>query len=317
MPYDGSLNIEDIISNATYYFVPNKNRTQQYAYSDNSTDRAEIEAYINKFLPSQSGDGRKVDGNFISILKKDGTWDLVCELPPQYGVPLQMSDFSFHFDADEYARTTEGYLRARLAQGEQQPSGYVYKLKFFVIDYLPQKIELKWKNMDNELQAMSSNEIITNKVRLYLSNIEGANRVILERKRVGALVPSKTTITDFKKGYYDTTVDRAVTFTAVAYNDNGHTRGVPITISPVSTQNNSRDNGIVFSLENEVISIVSSTEDDSFEYSIIKIEGNSAGTKLSGETHKDIDVAGLTDGCYILNVKSLSTGETKSYKFIR
>ena len=71
LPYDGSLNIEDIISNATYYFVPNKNRTQQYAYSDNSTDRAEIEAYINKFLPSQSGDGRKVDGNFISILLVD------------------------------------------------------------------------------------------------------------------------------------------------------------------------------------------------------------------------------------------------------
>lgn len=74
-----------------------------------------------------------------------------------------------------------------------------------------------------------------NYIRLYFSDLEGIDRLVLERLRDGLRLPSKIEIGDLKKGYFDTSIDMNTTFTAVAYNENGSTRGTPLYVPMKST----------------------------------------------------------------------------------
>ncbi|MDE6317070.1 MAG: T9SS type A sorting domain-containing protein, partial [Muribaculaceae bacterium] len=50
----------------------------------------------------------------------------------------------------------------------------------------------------------------------------------IEILKDGVRVPTKTEIMDLEKGFFDRTIYRGTTFTAVAYNENGSTRGTPL-----------------------------------------------------------------------------------------
>ena len=92
---------------------------------------------------------------------------------------------------------------------------------------LPPAVSLSYIYLDSD-SDIDDNSSNNTKIMLSFSDTEGVDRLVLERLREGFRVPSKFEVTDVKKGYYETTIDRNTTFTAVAYNDYGHTRGIPL-----------------------------------------------------------------------------------------
>lgn len=317
MPYNGSLTINE---NNTFKLVyANLTGPLSISKQVRMNDNDDVNQYVEAFHPFLMEDGTYVDeGISISVLKRDGNWDLVQFIP--FYIPemtYNMSDWIFHYDADEYARTVDGYLRARITSKTRDNSRrIIYSSTFAVIDYLPQKVKLSYafvspdmtQSIGKSAEAASADN---NQVRIYFSNLEGVNRIVLERLREGFRVPSKIEVTDFKKGYYDTTIDCTTTFTAVGYNDNGSSRGLPIKITLASGNLDIR-----FRLADNTIHINSvDNADGSYDYTIIPLGAEVSQSNRVGHTVDNVDISTLPEGLYILNVTDTKSGISKSLKF--
>lgn len=273
-----------------------------------------ISQYLELFHPYYLGGSDS--STTISVLKKDGTWDVVGSSNKSLH---KMSDWIFHFDDSEYARTIDGYLRGRITYkfNDNYYNSSYYKSLFFVIDYLPQKVALKCKLMETTTsntsitsQSLSS---ITN-VRIYFTDTEGVDQIILERLKQGSRIPNKISITDIKKGYYDTSIDKATTFTAVAYNKNGSTRGIPVTIVPLNEESS---NQITLDLSDNLIQIKSQNADSHYSYEIQSLGINDISNIYKGTSENVIDISDLPLGNYVIRVmedKSQTTGILKFRK---
>lgn len=310
MPYNGSITFNDQPYGVNIYINPISIQSGQMRGFE-PLDKTELYKYVNSFLPFlHNGDAEPICGTSISVLKEDGSWDLVkFSENIAYGTVYNMTDWTFHFDESEYARTIDGYLRARITQKTPgNGTGSKYSTKFFVIDYLPQKVDLSYSFMSPvATRAVSSN----NTVRLYFSNTEGINRLVIEKLRQGNRLPSRIVVDNIKKGYIETTIDRTTTFTAVGYNDNGTSRGIPITITPSSDVQS-----LDFILNDNTI-VVNSAEQDvvDYSYTIRPLEGFTSKSKLAGTTSGIIDISELSNGLYVLTVEDNTTGVVRNFKF--
>ena len=223
---------------------------------------------------------------------------------------MRMNEWTFHCANEDYARTADGYLRARITTSQQNNLGrYVYRSCFFAVDYLPQVINVSYTLPESS--TASSTYVATQNVRLHFSNLEGLNRVVLERLRKGASLPTKTTIYDFKDGYYDTTINRETTFTAVGYNDNGYTRSVPVTVTmPVESSS-----GLSLDYSDGVVNFVSEEGGEmSIEYTIVNIGNPNGSTLSSGVTDGNVDISSLPSGIYAVKALDLNSGKSYSFK---
>lgn len=325
MPYNGSISLGDNITyGMTSYMdeaaVPTSSKLIKRTRGVD--EEYKLLQYVDSFKPFYTaGQYDNVScGVSFSILKKDGTWDMVKYLGDYYRgmqFELNMSECEFHYDAEEYARTIDGYLRGRVTTKYQiGQKSYEYKSKFFVIDYLPQKVKIACKLMENaqtaSLDAADPLAITYYPVRIYFSDIEGVDRIVLERLRTGFRVPSKIEVSDFKKGYYDLTIDRETTFTAVAYNANGSSRSIPVTIAPISAATAA---DLQFSISDGMISFdTTGNESRTYSYSIMPLDTINARTAVTGESYGDINISNLADGLYILTVTHPS-GISSTFKF--
>lgn len=312
MPYNGSISFE----NNTYGInaVVNSGSELNKIKSNKILINDEIMNYIKTFHPFlYSSNLSPSEGTSISVLKKDGSWDLVkCIDVCIQDMTLSMSDLNFHYDESQYARTTDGYLRARITTKEPEHgtgTGIKYKSTFFVIDYLPQKINLSYTCAKN---ATTSTGLSNSTVKLYLSNTEGITRVIIEKLRQGSRVPSKIEITDFKKGYFETTINKTTTFTAIGYNSNGSSIGIPITITPQSN-----DLSLDFNLTDNYIYIESADKADSeYNYCINSLVSSTSRAEKIGSTTGTINISTLPSGLYVLKVTD-KAGLSTSFKFTK
>lgn len=313
MPYNGALSFRDAPYGITTIVPEGQHQLRSIGAAD--TETIDLYDYVYHFHPFLYDGGQTPnEGLSICVLKKDGTWDLVKCSNDIYGnMTFNMSDLSFNCDASEYARIIDGYLRARITIKDYGTTGTTtYHSKFFVIDYLPQKIGLSYtlaKKGANDAAKAASAQI---PVKIYFSNTEGINRIVLERLRQGARVPSKIEVPDIKKGYFETTIDRNTTFTAVAYNDNGSSRSLPVTIvMPTETST------LNFRLEGSKIIIeAANTSPHNFTYTIQNVENplNSQTIKMYED---GIDISQLSKGIHILVVTDRTTGSSSSFKFTR
>lgn len=326
MPYNGSISLGDNITYAMTSYVdegavPTSSKLIKRARG--ADEEYKLLQYVDSFKPFYTaGQYDNVScGVSFSILKKDGTWDMVKYMGDYYRgmqFELNMSECEFHYDAEEYARTIDGYLRGRVTTKYQiGQKSYEYKSKFFVIDYLPQKVKIACKLMEGTATSainMAEPMAITYyPVRIYFSDIEGVDRIVLERLRTGFRVPSKIEVSDFKKGYYDLTIDRETTFTAVAYNANGSSRSIPVTIAPVSAAAAAAD--MQFSISDGKISFADAgNESELYSYSIMPLDTMNARTTVTGESAGEINISHLAEGLYILTVTDPS-GLTSTFKF--
>ena len=277
--------------------------------------------YVNQYHPIYY-DNKVMDTDCftLSILKKNGTWDVVFFFDLYFpGIPyeLQMSECTFHCDPDEYERTVDGYLKARLSTRFMNNNRAIeLNSTYFVIDYLPPKVKLRYNYVNNNIDelsdAVASTNAITNNVRLYFSDIEGVDYIILEAQKQGARVPTKLRINDVKEGFIDRKIDKTTTFTAVAYNKNGQTRGIPVTIELI----NNTEASLNFQMQDDTIT-VNATEGETgeFDFSIMPLTASASQFSIGGNSDGEIDISSLPQGLYVLNVTDYKTGLNGTFKF--
>lgn len=325
MPYNGTITFGGTENasypKSTFIVSPKKISRSEYENSiaEVQTKRMELLDYVYSFHPFKAESGfNGTDGVSVSILKKDGTWDLVKFIgvyEPTMEIPL--SDLEFHFDEKEYARTADGHLRARITTKFTYNNHSVrYNATYFAVGYLPQKVNLSYTLPEStESNAeISPMAIAKRPIRLYFSNLEGINRVVLERLREGNRLPSKIDVKDFKKGYFDTTVDRTTTFTAVGYNENGHSRGIPVTITNEATAMSYEPMG--FKLSDSQIKVDAENEaiiNTTYNISALNAIGNK--TEQSGHMSESIDISNLPKGIHVLTVYDSSSNIIGTFKF--
>ena len=322
VPYNGSIVLDTSKMVETSHSSLNSTTAMKTALSAQSDEQTAFE-YVSQFHPYQTPNGNtNCEGFSITILKKDGTWDLVYFKYPEEGSYIvDMNTWEFHYDNDEYERTADGYLRACITISERKNNPtklcYSQRSKYCVVDYLPQKIKLShsFPNTTAALTTENKTNASNSIIRIYFGNLEGITRIVLERKRQGAVIADKSQINDFKRGYVDVTIDRSktFTFTAVGYNANGYTRSLPLTIPALSTA--SATSSLSYAIENGIIKF--NTDDDrtlELEYSIAPIDANTLTGVISGKTDNEIDLTGLPHGNYAIKVTEISTGIIKSYK---
>lgn len=310
MPYNGSISFDNNTLGMTMECV---NEIKQHNIKMlNNQEKENLYNYVQSFHPFQYEESDiPLRGMSVSILKKDGTWDLVKYF--DYNVPyFSMSDLKFNYDETQYARTIDGYLRARITTKQTNShGGSEYKSTFFVIDYLPQKVDLSFKYLKPVSSLASQSVSLGCSVRVYFSNTEGLDRIVIEQLRKGSRVPSKVEVKDFKKGYFDATITKTTTFTAVGYNANGTSRSVPIIVSPILDELS-----VKFKQDYNRLYIESDEQlSGEYNYTITPLLEYSSCEKLSGTVNNFIDISSLSDGMYILNIVDNNTGMSKTFKF--
>lgn len=212
---------------------------QKVAEWTNPTTIEHITSYCKPFHVFYHGMENELDkdGWTVSVLKKDGRWDCVCFSGwPDKQITFKFSDLTFHYNPEDYARTCEGYLRCRITRSYNQYGGSGnprrYDARYFVMDYLPQAVELGISSTGGEQRPGISAMATTTPVRIGMKNLEGLTRLVLEVKPQGARVPNKIEVSDLKSGVVELqlTSGKVTTITPVSYNANGSVTGEPLTV---------------------------------------------------------------------------------------
>ena len=216
-------------------------------YTVNGNDNEWIYDTIRPFHYNYNGNNESqiYSGWTLSVLKKDGTWDLLSYLQDEY-MPFDedLSRLKWHCSPEEYARTCDGYLRARITRGHGTPYSYPgtsvrwsmgYLCYYYVIDYLPQKVEQDFEGVVQSPSVQLLSDDYFRDVKIGIKNTEGVERLVVEQLEEGEDYPIRYEVKDFKKGYFIASVDKEYenTFTLVSYNKNGSTRSESLVIQPL------------------------------------------------------------------------------------
>ena len=320
IPYLGNINITTGIvasNNINEYnndFLEIENNINTRNLIDDS-----LQLYLNKFHPTYRPDGSiKTKGWTVALLLKDGTWDVVYTVSDAVGMlDVGFSDFTTHHDFDEYARSSDGFLRCRVTDYRYNPTykkniGTSYNM---VIDYVPQRVKMKKSKTLPDYDVDDYYEDIV----IAIKDLEGVTRVVVTQIDEGYELGYNYEISDFKKGYFTATVDNefTTTFVITAYNKNGSTVSYPYVYDPLEgnalTMNFvMEDNYIV--IENNSRRYAGLSFISSCEINPVDVK-TSRGiiTKTKFEDNK-IDISSLSSGLYILTVNDIRGGK-HTFKF--
>ncbi|MCM1518440.1 MAG: hypothetical protein NC117_07350 [Pseudoflavonifractor sp.] len=276
------------------------------------------------------------EGWSVSILKKDGSWDVVYDAPYWISKDIKMSDFTFHYNDEEYARTCDGYLRCRITDSDirymsNRPPYNEYDVKYLVIDYLPQKAELQFDKVIGPTEISMTRAIqqdydeYLRDIKIGIKNLEGVESVLVEQLIEGDRIPTKFEVEDFKNGYFTATVDKEFYswFTVVTTNKNGSVRSETLEIAPLEPATDA-SYGFDVKVTDDVVSISGDSKrlyerNRLQSYRIESLSRVGGTTGLAGEiyeNHVEIDVSGLENGIYVL-LYSDSYGREYSHKFVK
>ena len=350
MPYKGTaIEVPVAISQSSVASVTEENipyLVQQHSETANNIDIEEMldSCYIySPFylpgLPRNNGE----EGLTLSVQKKDGTWDVVykdlslvmIEIGLEPFLPahsFKYSDLAFHYAPEKYARTYDGYLRARLTICDRRYDNMVRRdvydnyVTYFAIDELPQIPTVKYEGIvrtNMSAYAYDPYDYFAD-IRIGIGNIAGAKRVEVHQLNEGDRVPLIIDVPDFEKGYFTATVDKEIytDFTVIYYNDNGFVTSETITIDPIEPyiglyNVELSDNTIKIKSADERIS--SKRLLKSYSIQALDVIGNSIKENLSGDIDSDnceIDIRNLSPGIYVLKYIDERNRESV-YKFCR
>lgn len=197
-----------------------------------------IEDHIQEFLRGQAFNEL---GWHLYLLKKDGSLDEVASQDNPWA-SFSVNIRSLGLNLDDYARTTDGYLRARLNFNGTDYSGsyhgptnsFVYNYAmYFVINEAPPTPILSIKS--NDLVSSNDSEYYKD-VQVAYSNMEGVNSgtAIIKEYDGGDLISSVSVPVDVLKGQHLLSVDRELTTTVQLNTSNslGEKSSNIINISP-------------------------------------------------------------------------------------
>ncbi len=328
IPYKGEIKGSTTNKIKTRDQIPTPNNQISKTWIDPTSSNIQefFETYCqpyNNFL----GDKGDKGGWYVSILKKDGTWDLVYEENYPYELFwLDTKDLNIT-NTENYARTCDGYLRCRISYciWERDYPLYPDRIirsgfsEYYVLDYLPQKPKAQYVKVVSPITKTGND--YTADIKIAIKDIEGTEKIYVEALEEGERVPVVYEINDFKKGYFTTNVytDCSTKFTLKAINKNGITYSDPITVKPI--------NSIKFKFDPEIygdfIKLKFTDEDGVIyekyvakDYQIHSLNSYVTSTVKSGnlENTNVIDIGSLDKGLYVLNVKD-EQNKTYSTKF--
>lgn len=270
-------------------------------------DTFDYESYCKPYDPTLSmADTVNFEGWTFSILKNDGTWDVVTQnIVPNSIFEINLSNITFHYPDTAYARTTDNFLRGRVSHNIRESySDQMYnsiRTTYYVLEYLPQKIEQNLAKVYDE--SYLQDEYLRD-IEIAMSNLEGATQIYVEQLEEGDYYPSITLLPNIKQGRFLATVDKEYSseFTIVSYNNNGFKRSNALTVDALEPAN------LNINVENGRICVTYGHKNKQVEdctYSIIPISKSlSKGTALSSGKcqNGEIPSSALTDGMNIIKV---------------
>ena len=317
--YNGSINIalNSIASNSNNQF--DNKITLCETISENTQNQNEnfiLSNYLFPYdykYPDSGGSGSWL----ISLLKKDGTWDLVYRQDTGgFDIPLQvsMSDLNINPDHSQYQRTCDGYLRCRITHYKQEYDHLyhrpIYKIqnRYYVLDYLPQKVKMKYNSTISTVSNLNNiiSDDYTRDIRISINGLEGVNRVVVEQLDEGNDLPVRYEVPNFKKGYFTATVDKELytQFAIYSYNNNGSTKSDYLTIEPLYTVQQLFD----IQLESNEIFLTYNNRralPKNVKYNIYSTNFNNVSILKKGVIESEnstIDISEINSGNYILRI---------------
>ena len=263
----------------------------------------------------------------VALLKKDGTWDVVMELPIT-PMTINTENFTYHCDLEEYSRTADGYLRCRLNSFHRiNSSGGAYKqntTNYYLLENIPQKVEQEFIGVETtgNARSMMYDEYLRD-IKIEIKNLEGTTRVVIEQLDKGERVPYRYDVPNFKDGYYIATVDKEFQseFTVISYNENGTTRSETLLIEPLEPAmlNLSINmDGEYITIENNQSRNKSNDLIKSYEINTINVyNAYPVKSELNYQNKENkIDINDLERGMYVLTLIDVN-GERHSFKFTK
>lgn len=280
--------------------------------------------------------GRKTKGGpyVLSILKKDGTWQIVSDSHSDY-FSLETLNIA-QYDINSFARTSKGHLRVRLddIDGTTPVFGYEcdYTLSqyYFSMSYLPQAVQLNYEGVEyvNNLTGMTEDKIDPNPLNIDLSKYTKYHRISLKDTEGANMLrifngSNIMTNRNFKSGSFRLKDNGKPTLVSVtAVNDNGSTAGGNVSynlgtvvgpIHPFQPLLKSNGQTLTFVPDGN-----DSTETDHFVSYAISSVSELNQTTMTGDFEEDqtVDISTLRPDMYVINCLGAS-GNTYSFKFTK
>lgn len=323
--YKGSVSITDVGINLTSLSAFSNIEDEPVG---NELDS--LKEIMKKYHPNFDGKDINSKGKgFVSLLLNDGTWDLVysfsTNVPQGYVLEVNTSDFTLHHSNKEYARTTDGYLRCRIATSTFNDNSHslVQKAKYYALDFLPQEAVMSKSNILD-----SSDDEYYIDVEIGFKNTEGTTRIVVSQYDDGEDVPFQYAVPDIKSGKFTATVDKEypTKFVITSYNKNGSTTSETYVldairpITDVVLDFNFTDGKIMISSSAKRMigkNLIKSYNITQLKSSQSYISNNlvKVPTKQMIVATNTIDVSKLSNGIYILHVEDVF-GKKHSFKFI-
>jgi len=258
------------------------------------------------------------EGNFI--LMKDGSWKKF----DNYG------DFS---EKENYARTSDGYVRLKhvyYSYGPSGPSGYYNAYADYQLyDFPPQVPEASMNSYTRSTEFNSPQKIKEQSlsfnatdneyldVEIGFKNTEGCEAILVEQTNSNYQVPF-TYFVDVNQGYFTAFMNRKYTstFKLTYYNENGMNEGEPFTIDLRNKFSHKldldlvvTDNALKYEFKGDkLVDNISYTLTSIDKYTIVN-KGNLLNTTGS------IDISNIPKGTYVFTINA--NGETYSSKFVK
>ena len=266
------------------------------------------------YHPNYIGDSNLFhQGWSVSIMRKDGTWDLI--YANDYGdLPLVIENiYSLLHDSemDNYARTHDGMLRGRITNFLNQNLRTNY---IFLSGCVPQKVKMQ------KGEVLPYTDEYIREVKIKLKDIEGVDRLYVAQLDEWDYAPVVYEVTDFSKGYFVATVDKEFSseFHITAYKGNKYTVSDSFVLQPLDPPTTNQlqvsvsDNRLVFSWKNDRLRRPAQS---AHYYEIYEIS-HTLRNKVAEGTVVDgvVDISTLKSGFYVLRVSD-DTGNKSNIKF--
>ena len=284
-------------------------------------DTFDYMSFCRPYDPTLSMDGL-VDfvGWTFSLLKKDGTWDVVAQsIDPYSTFQVDLSSVSFHYPDSIYARTTDNLLRGRVSNNVRNTYNNREfndtRTTYYVLEYLPQKIEQNLAKIHED--SYQQDEYLRD-VEIAMSNIEGATHIYVEQLEEGDYFPTTRLLSNNKLGRFLATVDKEYSseFTIISYNNHGFVRSNVLTVDALEPADlnvcveGGRIN-VTYGHKNKHVEncTYSVTSLSSFQSKKVPV---ASGNCKNGE----VPISALNDGLNIIKVMH-PNGKSKSVKIIK
>lgn len=277
-------------------------------------DKDDVDKYIWQHSSyALDDDGDMLYGWVVSVLRKDGTWEIIPSTSSWNESEVSFMPSSIDVNkADQYARSSDGYLRCRVNY-TSYPVEVNRLARYFLLDYLPQKPEMAFSKVMPQTGTVADDYYAD--VKIGFKNVEGTEKILVEQLEEGSPVPFTYYVEDVRDGYFIASVDKeySTTFKLRAMNKYGETVSEQLIVAPLVPATytlNSQVNSGLLSLKLEKGRKRSLDDRALIDYKVLDL--NRSMIVREGKVDNNIiDISSLEKGMYGLQVSDTFHGFSK------